>query len=454
MKIGQYAFVGGCSRISQDVPPYIKAVGNPIKLYGLNSVGLQRNNFPEEVVRELKRAYRLFFRSELNVTQAKERAATELKPYPGGAGAAPLPRGERTRSRRLSARVRTGVIGAGGLGIHHVRILRDMQGPDFAGFYESRADRARAGGHGARRAAHPSLESLLDEVDAVTIVVPTPGHYAVAEKVLARGIHAMIEKPIAATLEEADAMLALAREHGAIVQTGHVERFNRAIRAALPYVDAPRFIESDRLAPFNPRGSDVAVVLDLMIHDIDLVHTLVGGKASSVAAVGVPVLTPFVDIANARLTFDSGAVANITASRVSRERMRKIRIFQQSGYLSLDLAAGNGEFYRMRGDVDFAALATRADRAGAVRRAHSARGRGRRAAAARVRELPRGGARRGAGRRDRRGRARGAGGRAADRERHRAHASRRSRRNAPPGAHVREILFVAGEVSGDQHAAG
>ena len=191
----------------------------------------------------------------------------------------------------------------------------------------------------------------------MTIVVPTPSHFEVAQQVLARGIHALIEKPIATTLEEADAMLALARANGALVQTGHVERFNRAIRAALPYVDAPRFIESDRLAPFNPRGSDVAVVLDLMIHDIDLVHTLVGGKASSVSAVGVPVLTPFVDIANARLTFDSGAVANITASRVSRERMRKLRIFQQSGYLSLDLAAGNGEFFRLRGDVDFAALA-------------------------------------------------------------------------------------------------
>lgn len=252
--------------------------------------------------------------------------------------------------------MRTGVIGAGGLGLHHVRILRDLQGPDFAGFYESRADRAQQVSTDLGVRAFPTLEALLDEVDAVTIVVPTPGHYAVAQQVLARGIHAMIEKPLAATLDEADAMLALAREHGVVLQTGHVERFNRAIRAALPHVDSPRFIESDRLSPFNPRGSDVAVVLDLMIHDIDLVHTLVGGKASSVAAVGVPVLTPFVDIANARLTFDSGAVANITASRVSRERMRKIRIFQQSGYLSLDLAVGNGEFYRLRGDVDVASL--------------------------------------------------------------------------------------------------
>ncbi len=233
-----------------------------------------------------------------------------------------------------------------------------MQGPDFSGFYESRADRAAqiAADLGVR--AHPTLESLLDDVDAVTIVVPTPAHYAVARQVLARGIHAMIEKPIAATLDEADEMLALAAKHGVVLQTGHVERFNRAIRAAIPYVDHARFIESDRLAPFNPRGSDVAVVLDLMIHDIDLVHTLVGGKAATVAAVGVPVLTPFVDIANARLTFDSGAVANITASRVSRERMRKVRIFQQSGYSSRDLGAGNGEFYRLRGDVDVAALAS------------------------------------------------------------------------------------------------
>jgi len=205
--------------------------------------------------------------------------------------------------------------------------------------------------------AHASLDALLDVVDAVTIVVPTPAHFSVAQAVLGRGIHALIEKPIATTLDEADAMLALARANGALVQTGHVERFNRAIRAALPYVDAPRFIESDRLAPFNPRGADVAVVLDLMIHDIDLVHTLVGGRASAVSAVGVPVLTPFVDIANARLTFDSGAVANITASRVSRERMRKLRIFQQSGYLSLDLGSGEGEFFRLRGDVDIAALA-------------------------------------------------------------------------------------------------
>jgi predicted dehydrogenase len=257
----------------------------------------------------------------------------------------------------LTAAVRIGVVGAGALGYHHVRLLRDVDGASFVGFFDARADRARqvADELGAR--AFESVEALIDACDALTIAVPTPAHYAVAKAGLDRGRHLLIEKPLATTLAEADELLAIATRTGALVQTGHVERFNRAVRAALPFVEAPRFIDSDRLAPFNPRGSDVAVVLDLMIHDIDLVLTLVGSQVADVAAVGVPVLTPFVDIANARVAFASGAVANITSSRVSRERMRKVRIFQQSGYISLDLAAGDGEFYRLRGDVDLAALA-------------------------------------------------------------------------------------------------
>jgi predicted dehydrogenase len=249
------------------------------------------------------------------------------------------------------------VIGAGSLGFHHVRILRSVEGVSLAGFHDERQVRAQEVATELGVRAYPTVAALLDDVDAVTIAVPTPAHHRVASEALRRGKHVLIEKPLATTLDEADDLLALARANGALIQTGHVERFNRAIRAAMPYVDAPRFIQSDRLAPFNPRGSDVAVVLDLMIHDLDLVRTLVGSHVDDVAAVGVPVLTPFVDIANARLTFSSGAVANITASRVSRDRMRKIRIFQKSGYLSLDLAAGNGEFYRMRGDLDLAALA-------------------------------------------------------------------------------------------------
>jgi predicted dehydrogenase len=252
--------------------------------------------------------------------------------------------------------VRIGVIGVGALGFHHARQLRDIPDASLVGFFESNAERAAKVGSELGLTAFESLDTLLNAVDAVTIVVPTPAHFAVASKALERGKHVLVEKPIAATIEEADEMLAIAHRTGALIQTGHVERFNRAIRGALQYVDHPRFIESDRLAPFNPRGSDVAVVLDLMIHDIDLVHTLVGGPVADVSAVGVPVLTPFVDIANARLTFASGAVANITASRVSRERMRKLRIFQPTGYLSLDLGTGTGEFYRLKADMDLAAF--------------------------------------------------------------------------------------------------
>jgi predicted dehydrogenase len=262
--------------------------------------------------------------------------------------------------------VRIGVVGAGALGFHHTRILRDLPGAALVGFFDARADRSAQVSAELGVPAFESLDALLDRVEALSVVVPTPSHHAVAVPALERGIHVLIEKPIAASLEEADDLLAIAERTGAMVQTGHVERFNRAVRAALPYVEGPRFIESDRLAPFNPRGSDVAVVLDLMIHDIDLVRTFVGGGVASIAAVGVPVLTPFVDIANARISFEAGAVANITASRVSRERMRKLRIFQQSGYLSLDLAAGSGEFYRLRRDVDLAALVRQAQGAQAL----------------------------------------------------------------------------------------
>ncbi len=253
---------------------------------------------------------------------------------------------------------RIGVIGAGSLGQHHVRILRDLLGDRFAGFHDADTARASAMADQLQVSAHASMEALFDVCDAVSIVVPTTAHHAVAVAALARGKHIFVEKPFTVTLEEADDLLLKAREAGVLVQVGHVERVNRAVRAAMPYVDAPRFIESDRLAPFNPRGSDVAVVLDLMIHDIDLVRTLVGERVSEVQATGIPVLTPQLDIANARLVFENGAVANVTASRVSRERLRKLRIFQRSGYLSLDLAAGTGEFYRMRRDLDPALLAS------------------------------------------------------------------------------------------------
>jgi predicted dehydrogenase len=252
----------------------------------------------------------------------------------------------------LSNTPRVGVVGAGSLGFHHIRILRDLPGVRFSGFVEARPERAKEVSKELGVNAHSSLEGLLDQSDAVIIVVPTSAHFAVASVAIDRGKHVFIEKPITTTLEEADALLELARQRAVMVQIGHIERFNQAVRAALPHVRKPRFIDSERLAPFSPRGSDVAVVLDLMIHDIDLLLTLVGSDAKEISAVGVPVLTPMLDIANARVTFTSGAVANITSSRISRERKRKIRIFQQSGYLSLDLAAGTGEFFRLRSDID------------------------------------------------------------------------------------------------------
>lgn len=244
--------------------------------------------------------------------------------------------------------VRVGVLGVGSLGFHHARILREVEGAAMVGVHDASAERMATVAAELGLRAFGSRDELLDAVDAAVVAVPTTAHAEVALAAIERGVHLLVEKPIAPSLEEADRIVEAAEAAGVVVATGHVERFNGALRAAERYLEGPRFVESHRLAPFNPRGTDVAVVLDLMIHDIDLVLGLVGGGVDDVAAVGVPVLTPSTDIANARVTFRSGAVANITASRVSWERMRKIRFFQRSGYLSLDLAQGTGEFLRLR----------------------------------------------------------------------------------------------------------
>src|SRR5262249_11778810 len=188
----------------------------------------------------------------------------------------------------------------GALGFHHTRILRDVPGATLVGFHDSDAARSATVASELGVKAFASLEALLDQVQAVTIAVPTPAHFTVAAPALERGLHVLVEKPIAATLDEADALLAIAKRTGAVIQTGHIERFNRAVRGALPYVESPRFIESDRLAPFNPRGSDVAVVLDLMIHHIHLVRTFVGGGVARGSAGGGRPLAPRVRLARAR----------------------------------------------------------------------------------------------------------------------------------------------------------
>ena len=249
--------------------------------------------------------------------------------------------------------LRAGVVGTGSLGFHHARILRDVSDVSMEGIFESQPERAQEVSKELGVEARKSLEDLLDRVDAVIIAVPTVEHEAVATAALARGIHVMVEKPMAPDLAAADRILAASEGSDAVVQIGHVERFNAAIQAAEEYLERPLFIESHRIAPFVPRSTDVAVVLDLMIHDVDLVQALVGEPIKEIAAAGLPVLTPNVDIANARLTFQGGAVANLTASRVSVERMRKLRIFQRSGYLSLNLADGTGEFLRLKEDLPF-----------------------------------------------------------------------------------------------------
>ena len=247
-----------------------------------------------------------------------------------------------------AAPVRVGVIGTGALGYHHARLLRRMPGAEFAGIYEKNPERAAQVAKELETVAHPSLEALLDRVDAVSVVVPTSVHTEVGLAVLSRGLAALIEKPLSDTVAGAEALVRKAAETGAILQVGHVERFNRAVRAAAPYLDEPRFLQTERLAPFQPRGTDVAVILDLMIHDLDLVLELVSAPVHEVRATGVAVLTPHVDIANARVEFTNGAVALVTASRISRDRTRKLRIFQPTGYFSLDLAAGGGHFYRLK----------------------------------------------------------------------------------------------------------
>lgn len=243
---------------------------------------------------------------------------------------------------------RIGVAGVGSLGFHHARILASLEGVEMVGVHDLRAERSREVASELDVVAHDTLESLLDAADALVVAVPTTAHEAVAVAALSRGKSVLVEKPLAPSLDAADRILEAARASGAFVQTGHVERFNQAVLAAMPYLDRPLFVESHRMAPFSPRSTDVAVVLDLMIHDVDLVMSLVGTPLEEFAASGMRVLTPNVDIANARLTFRGGAVANLTASRVSVERMRKIRLFQASGYLSLNLADGTGEFLRLK----------------------------------------------------------------------------------------------------------
>jgi predicted dehydrogenase len=244
--------------------------------------------------------------------------------------------------------VNVGVVGVGSLGFHHARLLRALPDARLIGIYDIDSERASQVASELETRAYTDLEPLLDDAQAITVAVPTSAHFEVGRSGLDAGCDLLIEKPITPTTAEADELIRLASEKDRIIQVGHIERFNGAVRACEPYLDRPLFVESHRLAPFVPRGTDVPVVLDLMIHDIDLILSLVQGSVVDLRAVGVSVLSGSVDIANARLEFGDGAVANITASRVSLQRQRKIRFFQPNGYVSLDLGKGTGEFYRRK----------------------------------------------------------------------------------------------------------
>ena len=242
--------------------------------------------------------------------------------------------------------IKVGVVGIGHLGSIHARIYSQLQGAQLVAVCDTQADRARAAARQHRCEALTDFRELLKRVDAVSVAVPTQQHFPVARESLALGVHTLIEKPITTTVEEADQLLKLVGKDGPILQVGHVERYNAALRRVQDSLSDPRFVEVHRLAPFQPRGTEVGVVLDLMIHDIDLLLGLIRKPVRRVDAVGVKVLTPFEDIANAQVTFESGAVANLTASRISRDAMRKFRIFQADTYISMDLMKQAVEIYR------------------------------------------------------------------------------------------------------------
>jgi predicted dehydrogenase len=243
--------------------------------------------------------------------------------------------------------MRVAVIGVGHLGQHHARIYAAMNGVDLVGVVDTNRPRAEEIAQKFGTAAFSKGEELAGRVDAVSVAVPTEAHVSVALPFLEHGTAVLVEKPLAASLDDADRLIAAAEKSGAVLAAGHTERFNPAIEAARPLIQSPRFIEVHRLGTFPERSLDIDVIFDLMIHDLDLLLALVGSEVVSVEAVGVNVLTPRTDIANARLRFASGCIANLTASRISRDRVRKIRFFQHNTYVSVDYAAREVEAYRL-----------------------------------------------------------------------------------------------------------
>jgi len=235
------------------------------------------------------------------------------------------------------ARIRTAVIGAGYLGRFHAQKYAALPQVDLLAVVDTDAEARDRVAREVGCEAVADYRSLLGKVDAVSVVTPTPLHHRVSMDFLEAGAHVLVEKPITSTMDEARELVATAARRGRVLQVGHLERFNPAILAIEGLLDRPRFVESNRLAPFKPRGTDVSVVLDLMIHDIDLIRNIVNSPVESIDAVGAPVFTDEIDIANARIRFENGCVADATASRISMKSERKLRVFQADAYLSIDL---------------------------------------------------------------------------------------------------------------------
>jgi predicted dehydrogenase len=248
--------------------------------------------------------------------------------------------------------IRVGVIGVGSLGQHHARNYAALKGCTLVGVADPDEARAKEIAKKNGCAAFGRPEELLGKVDAVSVASPTALHYQTALPFLERGVHCLIEKPLSTDLAEADALIAAAHKGKAVLQVGHIERFNPAILAIREHRSQPLFIEADRLGPYSPRNTDVDVVLELMIHDLDIVLALVGRKIETVQAVGLPVLSRTEDIANVRLSFEGGCVANLTASRVTVDKRRKIRIFTRDAYLSVDYLAKQVAIHRLKEGAD------------------------------------------------------------------------------------------------------
>ena len=246
-------------------------------------------------------------------------------------------------------KLRVGVVGVGHIGSNHARLYAEIPSAEFAAVYD--VDLTRGHTIGKRFGATPakSLDEFIEIVDAASIATPTNTHYEIARALLARGKHLLIEKPITDDTAHASELVELARANSLVLQVGHVERFNPVLSALEKHLTHPRFIEAHRLSPYPDRGTDIGVVLDLMIHDLEIILHFVRSPVQSIDAVGVPVLSRAEDIANARLRFENGCVANVTSSRISPERMRKIRVFQEDAYLSLDYQNQSGEIYRRGG---------------------------------------------------------------------------------------------------------